>query len=166
VADASESFRCSGGQCNHAKLIPDVFPRKWTRACHSIRQATLNKGPPAEERLWNRPGVKPATGCDQDASTWEAIQASAELEEAEASSANLTLLFFVRPGPACADAGVFLIITLCRAHLRRYKQRDGQDFQGHDDPGCAVQFARIYRYYKAASVCDGGDGRPASAISQ
>ena len=81
------------------------------------------------------------------ASTWEGIQAAAELEK-EGINCNLTLLFSFTQAQACADAGVFLISPFVGRIFDWYKKADGVDgYAPADDPGVkSVQ--RIYSYYK------------------
>jgi transaldolase len=81
------------------------------------------------------------------ASTWEGIQAAAELEK-ENINCNLTLLFSFTQAQACADAGVFLISPFVGRIFDWYKKHDGVDsYAPADDPGVrSVQ--RIYAYYK------------------
>jgi len=81
------------------------------------------------------------------ASTWEGIQAAAELKKDDIDC-NLTLLFSFAQAQACADAGVFLISPFVGRIFDWYKKFDGVDFYAPaDDPGVrSVQ--RIYAYYK------------------
>jgi len=82
------------------------------------------------------------------ASTWEGIQAAAELEK-EKINCNLTLLFSFAQAQVCADAGVFLISPFVGRIFDWYKKFDGVDsYAPAEDPGVrSVQ--RIYAYYKA-----------------
>jgi transaldolase len=81
------------------------------------------------------------------ASTWEGIQAAAELEK-ENINCNLTLLFSFAQARACADAGVYLISPFVGRIFDWYKKSEGVDsYPPADDPGVqSVQ--RIYAYYK------------------
>ncbi len=81
------------------------------------------------------------------ASTWEGIQAAAELEK-EGINCNLTLLFGFSQAAACADAGVFLISPFVGRILDWYKANtDLVISTPQDDPG-VQSVARIYNYYK------------------
>ena len=82
------------------------------------------------------------------ASTWEGIQAAAQLEK-EGINCNLTLLFSFSQAQACADAGVFLISPFVGRIFDWYKKADGVDaYSPAEDPGVkSVQ--RIYNYYKS-----------------
>lgn len=81
------------------------------------------------------------------ASTWEGIQAAAELEK-EGINCNLTLLFSFTQAQACADAGVFLISPFVGRIFDWYKKHDGVDgYAPADDPG-VLSVQRIYQYYK------------------
>lgn len=81
------------------------------------------------------------------ASTWEGIQAAAELEK-ENINCNLTLLFSFAQARACADAGVFLISPFVGRIFDWYRKSEGVDsYPPAEDPGVkSVQ--RIYAYYK------------------
>ena len=81
------------------------------------------------------------------ASTWEGIQAAAELEK-EGINCNLTLLFGFGQAAACADAGVFLISPFVGRILDWYKANTDLVIDTpQDDPG-VQSVARIYNYYK------------------
>jgi transaldolase len=81
------------------------------------------------------------------ASTWEGIQAAAQLEQ-EGINCNLTLLFGFSQAAACADAGVFLISPFVGRILDWYKANTELDIQQpQDDPG-VQSVSRIYNYYK------------------
>lgn len=82
------------------------------------------------------------------ASTWEGIQAAAELER-EGINCNLTLLFGFAQAQACADAGVFLISPFVGRILDWYRARTEQVITGGDDDPGVLSVQRIYRYYKA-----------------
>ncbi|HEY5774743.1 MAG TPA: transaldolase [Xanthomonadales bacterium] len=82
------------------------------------------------------------------ASTWEGIQAAAELEK-ENINCNLTLLFSFAQAQACADAGVFLISPFVGRIFDWYKKFDGvESYAPADDPG-VHSVRRIYAYYKS-----------------
>ena len=81
------------------------------------------------------------------ASTWEGIQAAAQLEK-EGINCNLTLLFGFGQAAACADAGVFLISPFVGRILDWYKTNTGLQINSpEDDPG-VQSVSRIYNYYK------------------
>jgi transaldolase len=81
------------------------------------------------------------------ASTWEGIQAAAQLEK-EGINCNLTLLFSFAQAQACADAGVFLISPFVGRIFDWYKKADGVDsYLPAEDPG-VLSVQRIFNYYK------------------
>lgn len=80
------------------------------------------------------------------ASTWEGIQAAAELEK-EGIRCNMTLLFSFAQAVACAEAGVTLISPFVGRIMDWYKKQEGRDFSPAEDPG-VLSVQRIYRYYK------------------
>ena len=82
------------------------------------------------------------------ASTWEGIQAAAQLEK-EGINCNLTLLFSFAQAQACADAGVFLISPFVGRIFDWYKKADGVDsYPPEQDPG-VLSVQRIFNYYKS-----------------
>jgi transaldolase len=97
--------------------------------------------------LYEQSGIERNRILIKLASTWEGIQAAAELEK-ENINCNLTLLFSFTQAQACADAGVFLISPFVGRIFDWYKKFDGVDsYAPADDPGVrSVQ--RIYAYYK------------------
>jgi len=97
--------------------------------------------------LYGQSGIERNRILIKLASTWEGIQAAAELEK-ENINCNLTLLFSFAQAQACADAGVFLISPFVGRIFDWYKKFDGVDsYPPADDPGVhSVQ--RIYAYYK------------------
>ena len=80
------------------------------------------------------------------ASTWEGIRAAEQLER-EGIHCNLTLLFSFPQAVACSDAGVTLISPFVGRIYDWYRQREGRDYTGEDDPGVA-SVRRIYDYFK------------------
>ena len=81
------------------------------------------------------------------ASTWEGIQAAAELEQ-EGIHCNLTLLFSFAQAIACAEAGVTLISPFVGRIYDWYKKEGGgKEIPLDQDPGVA-SVTRIYDYYK------------------
>lgn len=97
--------------------------------------------------LYEQNGIERQRILIKLASTWEGVQAAAELEK-EDINCNLTLLFSFAQAQSCADAGVFLISPFVGRIFDWYKKFDGVDsYAPADDPGVrSVQ--RIYAYYK------------------
>ena len=92
-------------------------------------------------------GIGPDRILIKIASTWEGIQAAAELE-ASGIQCNLTLLFGRGQAMACADAGVYLISPFVGRILDWHQAKTGERYVGMSDPG--VQSVHwIYNYYKA-----------------
>jgi transaldolase len=89
------------------------------------------------------------------ASTWEGIQAAAELEK-EGIRCNLTLLFSFAQAVACGEAKVQLISPFVGRIYDWYKKSAGSAWDeaanaGANDPG-VKSVARIYNYYKRHGV--------------
>jgi len=97
--------------------------------------------------LYEQSGIERKRILIKLASTWEGIQAAAQLEK-ENINCNLTLLFSFAQAQACADAGVFLISPFVGRIFDWYKKHDGViAYAPADDPGVqSVQ--RIFAYYK------------------
>src|SRR5690606_10270201 len=94
---------------------------------------------------YRRAGIDPARVLIKIASTWEGIRAAERLER-EGIHCNLTLLFSFPQAVACADAGVTLISPFVGRIYDWYRQREGRDYTGEDDPG-VVSVRRIYDYF-------------------
>lgn len=144
VTEACDHFSVALG-AEIIKLVPGRVSTEVDARLSFDRQATLDKARSLIER-YESVGVTRDRVLIKIASTWEGIQAARELEQ-EGVQCNLTLLFSFAQAQACADAGVFLISPFVGRIYDWYKQRDGRDFQGNDDPG-VQSVARIYRYYK------------------
>lgn len=81
------------------------------------------------------------------ASTWEGIQAAAQLR-ADGIKCNLTLLFSFAQAVACAEAEVQLISPFVGRILDWHKKSTGRDgYPAAEDPG-VVSVTTIYEYYK------------------
>lgn len=144
ITDACDHFAVAvGGEI--IKLIPGRVSTEVDARLSFDRAATLAKARKLIE-LYEQAGVTRDRVLIKIAATWEGIQAAAELER-EGIQCNLTLLFSFAQAQACADAGVFLISPFVGRIYDWYKQRDGRDYQGAEDPG-VQSVARIYRYYK------------------
>ena len=141
VSDACDHFAVALG-CEIVKLVPGRVSTEVDARLSFDTQATLAKARRLVQR-YEEAGVTRDRVLIKIASTWEGIQAAAELEK-EGIQCNLTLLFSFAQAQACADAGVFLISPFVGRIYDWYKQRDGKDYQGSDDPG-VQSVARIYR---------------------
>ena len=144
VAEACDRFAVAVGS-EIIKLIPGRISTEVDARLSFDRPATLKKAIELIER-YERAGVTRDRVLIKIASTWEGIQAAAELER-EGIQCNLTLLFSFAQAKACADAGVFQISPFVGRIYDWYKKQEGRDFSGLDDPG-VQSVARIYRYYK------------------
>ena len=79
-------------------------------------------------------------------STWEGIQAAAQLER-EGIHCNLTLLFSFAQAVACAEAGVTLISPFVGRIYDYYRKERGAEITAADDPG-VQSVTRIYNHFK------------------
>lgn len=143
-SDACDHFAIELG-CEIVKLVPGRVSTEVDARLSFDRKATLEKARRIIHR-YEEAGVPRDRVLIKIASTWEGIQAAAELEK-EGIQCNLTLLFSFAQAQACADAGVFLISPFVGRIYDWYKKSAGQDYQGADDPG-VQSVARIYRYFK------------------
>ncbi len=80
------------------------------------------------------------------ASTWEGIRA-AEILQKEGIKCNLTLLFALVQGVACAEGGIQLISPFVGRIYDWYKKAENREFTGAEDPGVRSTSA-IYNYFK------------------
>lgn len=144
ISDACDHFAVAVGR-EITQLVPGRVSTEVDARLSFDRQATVDKARKLVE-LYELAGVRRDRVLIKIAATWEGIQAAAELER-EQIQCNLTLLFSFAQAQACADAGVFLISPFVGRIYDWYKQRDGHDYQGAEDPG-VQSVARIFRYYK------------------
>ena len=105
--------------------------------------------------LYEAQGVKRERVLIKIASTWEGIQAAAELER-EGIRTNLTLLFSFAQAVACGDAKVQLISPFVGRIYDWYKKSAGSAWVEADnaqanDPG-VKSVRHIYNYYKRNGV--------------
>lgn len=144
ISDAGDHFAVAvGGEI--VKLVPGRVSTEVDARLSFDRQATLAKARQLIE-LYEKSGVTRDRVLIKIAATWEGIQAAAELER-EGIQCNLTLLFSFAQAQACADAGVYLISPFVGRIYDWYKQHEGRDYAGIEDPG-VQSVARIFRYYK------------------
>lgn len=144
AAEACEHFAVALGS-EIIKLVPGRISTEVDARLSFDRTATLEKARRIIQR-YEEAGVTRDRVLIKIASTWEGIRAAEQLEK-EGIQCNLTLLFSFAQAQACADAGVYLISPFVGRIYDWYKQREGRDFQGAEDPG-VQSVARIYRYYK------------------
>ena len=105
--------------------------------------------------LYEAQGIARARVLIKIASTWEGIQAAAELER-EGIRTNLTLLFSFAQAVACGDAKVQLISPFVGRIYDWYKKSAGSawveaDHAGANDPGVKSVRA-IYNHYKRHGI--------------
>ncbi|QIB51840.1 transaldolase [Pseudomonas sp. OIL-1] len=144
ASDACDHFAVAIG-CEILKLIPGRVSTEVDARLSFDREATLDKARRIIQR-YEEAGVTRDRVLIKIASTWEGIQAAAELEK-EGIQCNLTLLFSFAQAQACADAGVYLISPFVGRIYDWYKRHEQRDYTGQDDPG-VQSVARIYRYFK------------------
>ncbi|HEY1129638.1 MAG TPA: transaldolase [Roseateles sp.] len=105
--------------------------------------------------LYEAAGIKRERVLIKLASTWEGIQAAAELER-EGIHCNLTLLFAFAQAVACGEAKVQLISPFVGRIYDWYKKSAGASWDeaaqaGVNDPG-VKSVTQIYAYYKQHGI--------------
>ena len=97
-------------------------------------------------QLYQAAGVDPQRVLIKVAATWEGIRAAQVLQE-QGINCNLTLMFSFAQAVACAQARVKLISPFVGRIYDWYKNKEGRDYVGDEDPG-VQSVKRIYDYYK------------------
>ena len=142
---ACDRFGVAVGQ-EILKVIPGRISTEVDARLSFDTQATLRRA----ERLiglYEQAGIGRERVLIKIASTWEGIQAAAELEK-EGIHCNLTLLFGMHQAVACAEAGVTLISPFVGRILDWFKKETGRaEYAPAEDPG-VVSVTQIYTYYK------------------
>lgn len=142
----ADAFAVSVGS-QIVSLVPGVISTEVDARLSFNTQATIAKAESLIER-YDQAGIGSDRVLIKIASTWEGIQAAAELEK-RGIHCNLTLLFGFEQARACADAGVFLISPFVGRITDWYKANTDLVIDSpEDDPG-VQSVRRIYAHYKA-----------------
>jgi transaldolase len=96
--------------------------------------------------LYEKAGISRERILIKVGTTWEGIQAAAELERG-GIHCNMTLLFSFAQAVASAEARVTLISPFVGRIYDYYKKERGGDIPAAEDPG-VQSVTRIYNYYK------------------
>lgn len=148
LANCCDRFAVDIG-CEILKIIPGRISTEVDARLSFDTRATIARAQRLIE-LYEQAGVSRERILIKVASTWEGIQAGAELEKA-GINCNLTLLFGFAQAAACADAGVYLISPFVGRILDWHlANSDLVVKQPADDPG-VQSVRRIYQYYKTHS---------------
>jgi transaldolase len=132
--------------CEILKIIPGRVSTEVDAVLSFDKAATIEKAHRLID-LYEQASVPRERILIKIASTWEGIQAAAELEK-KGIHCNLTLLFSFAQAVACAEAGVTLISPFVGRIFDWYKKSKGvSDIPIAEDPGVA-SVQRIYTYYK------------------
>jgi transaldolase len=127
-------------------LVPGVISTEVDARLSFDTQATIAKAETLIE-LYEKAGVSSDRVLIKIASTWEGIQAAAELER-RGIHCNLTLLFGFEQARACADAGVFLISPFVGRITDWYKANTDIVIDSPaQDPG-VQSVTKIFNHYK------------------
>jgi len=142
----ADAFAVSVGS-KIVSLVPGVISTEVDARLSFDTQATIAKAESLIER-YDQAGIGSDRVLIKIASTWEGIQAAAELEK-RGIHCNLTLLFGFEQARACADAGVFLISPFVGRITDWYKANTDLVIDSpEDDPG-VQSVRRIFSHYKA-----------------
>lgn len=127
-------------------LVPGVISTEVDARLSFDSVASIAKAEQLIE-LYDKAGVPSNRVLIKIASTWEGIQAAAELEK-RGIHCNLTLLFGFEQARACADAGVFLISPFVGRITDWYKSNTGVVINSPaQDPG-VQSVTKIFNHYK------------------
>ena len=144
-ANAADEFAVRVGS-QIVALVPGVISTEVDARLSFDTQATIAKAEKLIE-LYDKAGVSSDRVLIKIASTWEGIQAAAELEK-RGIHCNLTLLFGFEQARACADAGVFLISPFVGRITDWYKANtDIVVDSPAQDPG-VQSVTKIFNHYK------------------
>jgi transaldolase len=145
LANCCDRFAVDIG-CEILKIIPGRISTEVDARLSFDTKATIARAQRLID-LYEQSGVPRERILIKVASTWEGIQAGAQLEKA-GINCNLTLLFGFAQAAACADAGVYLISPFVGRILDWHlANSDLVVQQPTDDPG-VQSVRRIYQYYK------------------
>jgi transaldolase len=131
--------------CEILKHVPGRISSEVDARLSFDIQASIEKGRKLIN-LYKAAGIDKKRVLIKLASTWQGIKAAKQLEK-EGIACNLTLLFSQAQAIACAEANVTLISPFVGRILDWFKNREGKEFFGADDPGVQSVTA-IYNYYK------------------
>ena len=144
-ANAADDFAVRVGS-QIVALVPGVISTEVDARLSFDTQATIAKAETLIE-LYDKAGISSDRVLIKIASTWEGIQAAAELEK-RGIHCNLTLLFGFEQARACADAGVFLISPFVGRITDWYKANTDIVIDSPaQDPG-VQSVTKIFNHYK------------------
>ncbi len=144
-ANAADEFAVRVGS-QIVALVPGVISTEVDARLSFDTQTTIAKAEKLIE-LYDKAGVSSDRVLIKIASTWEGIQAAAELEK-RGIHCNLTLLFGFEQARACADAGVFLISPFVGRITDWYKTNTDIVIDSPaQDPG-VQSVTKIFNHYK------------------
>ena len=140
--------------CEILSIIPGRVSTEVDARLSFDTNATVARGERLIE-LYQAEGIHIDRVLIKVASTWEGIQAAAQLER-KGIHTNLTLLFSFSQAVACAQAKVQLISPFVGRIYDWYKKSAGAkwveaDMAGANDPG-VLSVKQIYEYYKKFGI--------------
>jgi len=149
------------------KIVPGRVSTELDARLSFDTEATIKKGRQIIQ-LYKEAGISSDRILLKIASTWEGIQAAAQLES-EGLHCNLTLLFSLVQAQACAEAKVTLISPFVGRITDFYKAKEKKEnYAPTEDPG-VLSVQRIFNYYKKhgyKTVVMGASFRNVSQITE
>jgi transaldolase len=128
------------------KLIPGRISTEVDARLSFDTDATIARAEHLIE-MYDQAGIGRERVLIKIASTWEGIQAAANLEQ-RGIHCNLTLMFSLAQAIAAADAGATLISPFVGRIMDWYRKAEGvESYPAAEDPG-VKSVTRIYNYYK------------------
>jgi transaldolase len=129
------------------KIIPGRVSTEIDARLSFDTEATVRKGRELMA-LYKEAGVGTDRVLLKIATTWEGVQAAAQLEK-EGLHVNMTLLFSLAQAQISAEAGVTLISPFVGRITDFFKAKEKvEGFEASKDPG-VISVQQIYNYYKA-----------------
>jgi transaldolase len=127
------------------KIVPGRVSTETDARLSFDTDALVKKGRELIE-LYKKHGTPRERVLVKIATTWEGVRA-AEILQKEGIKCNLTLLFSLVQGVACAEAGIQLISPFVGRIYDWYKKANNRDYVGAEDPG-VQSTSTIYNYFK------------------
>jgi transaldolase len=127
------------------KLVPGRISTEVDVRLSFDREGSIDRGRHLIN-LYEKRGIARERVLIKIASTWEGIQAAAQLQK-ESINCNLTVLFSFAQAVAAAEANVKAIAPYVGRVHDWYSEKMGKNYTASDDPGVLL-VKRIYAYYR------------------
>jgi transaldolase len=127
------------------KIVPGRISTEVDVRLSFDREGSIEKGRHLIN-LYEKRGIARERVLIKIASTWEGIQAAAQLQK-ESINCNLTVLFSFAQAVASAEANVTAIAPYVGRVHDWYSEKTAKNYTASDDPGVLL-VKRIYAYYR------------------